>query len=315
MKSCGMSIGIFGAALALFTASAVAQEGPVKLGVLTDMSSLYADNGGQGSVVAAQMAVDDFGGQVLGRSIQIVAGDHQNKADVGATIARRWLENENVEVDPRRTEFCGRAGGAGHHARQEEAVPRHRRRHVAPDRRRMLADRDSLDLRHLCAVAGNDAGDVASRRKVLVLHLGRLFPRRPTRGRQPQGHRCHGRQGDRRRETSAQYAGFFVLPAPGTVLEGGRDRARRHRRRLHQRRQAGRRIRHHAAAEAGRAARLHCRHSQSRAPERPGPDAELGVLLGPERGHAGVVEALHRQDPEGPDHDPRRHLWRGDALP
>jgi len=57
MKSCGMSIGILGAALALFTASAVAQEGPVKLGVLTDMSSLYADNGGQGSVVAAQMAV------------------------------------------------------------------------------------------------------------------------------------------------------------------------------------------------------------------------------------------------------------------
>ncbi|QOG20517.1 MULTISPECIES: ABC transporter substrate-binding protein [Bradyrhizobium] len=98
MQSCGMSIGAIGIALALFTASAVAQDGPVKLGVLTDMSSLYADNGGQGSVVAAQMAVDDFGGQVLGRSIQIVAGDHQNKADVGATIARRWLENENVEV-------------------------------------------------------------------------------------------------------------------------------------------------------------------------------------------------------------------------
>ncbi|CUU18556.1 branched-chain amino acid transport system substrate-binding protein [Bradyrhizobium sp. JR7.2] len=98
MKSCGMSIGAFGLALALFTAPAIAQDGPVKLGVLTDMSSLYADNGGQGSVVAAQMAVDDFGGQVLGRGIQIVAGDHQNKADVGATIARRWIENENVEV-------------------------------------------------------------------------------------------------------------------------------------------------------------------------------------------------------------------------
>jgi len=98
MKSCGMSIGAFGLALALFTAPVLAQDGPVKLGVLTDMSSLYADNGGQGSVVAAQIANDDFGGQVLGRSIQIVAGDHQNKADVGATIARRWLENENVEV-------------------------------------------------------------------------------------------------------------------------------------------------------------------------------------------------------------------------
>ncbi|MCK1723613.1 ABC transporter substrate-binding protein [Bradyrhizobium sp. 141] len=98
MKSRGKSIGAFGLALVLFAAPVMAQEGPVKLGVLTDMSSLYADNGGQGSVVAAQMAVDDFGGQVLGRGIQIVAGDHQNKADVGGTIARRWIENENVEV-------------------------------------------------------------------------------------------------------------------------------------------------------------------------------------------------------------------------
>jgi branched-chain amino acid transport system substrate-binding protein len=105
MKSNGMSIGALkgnavGAilALALFATPAIAEEGPVKLGVLTDMSSLYADNGGPGSVVAAQMAVDDFKGKVLGRTIQIVAGDHQNKADVGAVIARRWLETENVEV-------------------------------------------------------------------------------------------------------------------------------------------------------------------------------------------------------------------------
>lgn len=80
------------------TSSAVAQDAPVKLAVLTDMSSLYADNGGQGSVVAAQMAVDDFGGKVLGRSIAIVASDHQNKADVGAAIARRWFDNEGVEA-------------------------------------------------------------------------------------------------------------------------------------------------------------------------------------------------------------------------
>ncbi|MDI2057194.1 MULTISPECIES: ABC transporter substrate-binding protein [Bradyrhizobium] len=78
--------------------SAIAQSGPVRLGVLTDMSSLYADNGGQGSVVAAQMAVDDFKGKVLGRPIEIVGGDHQNKADIGSAIARRWLENDNVEA-------------------------------------------------------------------------------------------------------------------------------------------------------------------------------------------------------------------------
>jgi branched-chain amino acid transport system substrate-binding protein len=92
-KSLGLAL-----MLMAVSTSAVAQDGPVKLGVLSDMSSLYADNGGQGSVVAAQMAVDDFKGKVLGRSIQIIAGDHQNKADVGSVIARRWLENENVEV-------------------------------------------------------------------------------------------------------------------------------------------------------------------------------------------------------------------------
>jgi branched-chain amino acid transport system substrate-binding protein len=93
----GNSIGLV-LTLTLFATSAIAQEGPVKLGVLTDMSSLYADNGGQGSVVAAQMAVDDFKGNVIGRPIQIISGDHQNKADVGSVITRRWLENENVEA-------------------------------------------------------------------------------------------------------------------------------------------------------------------------------------------------------------------------
>jgi branched-chain amino acid transport system substrate-binding protein len=72
--------------------------GPLKLGVLTDMSSLYADNGGPGSVVAARMAVDDFGGSVLGRKVEIIAADHQNKADIGGVITRRWIDNENVEA-------------------------------------------------------------------------------------------------------------------------------------------------------------------------------------------------------------------------
>jgi branched-chain amino acid transport system substrate-binding protein len=96
----GIRRGSLGLTLMLMAVSApaAAQNGPVKLGVLTDMSSLYADNGGRGSVVAAQMAVDDFNGKVLGRSVQIVAGDHQNKADVGSAITRRWLENEGVEV-------------------------------------------------------------------------------------------------------------------------------------------------------------------------------------------------------------------------
>jgi branched-chain amino acid transport system substrate-binding protein len=70
----------------------------VRIGVLNDQSGLYADLGGPGSVVAARMAVEDFGGSVLGKAIEIVVADHQNKADIGAAIARRWFDAEKVDM-------------------------------------------------------------------------------------------------------------------------------------------------------------------------------------------------------------------------
>ncbi|SEH88489.1 ABC transporter substrate-binding protein [Tardiphaga sp. OK245] len=70
----------------------------VKLGVLDDMSGPYADIQGPGDVVAVKMAVEDFGGKVNGKPIEVVSADLQNKADVGLAIARRWYDNENVDV-------------------------------------------------------------------------------------------------------------------------------------------------------------------------------------------------------------------------
>jgi len=70
----------------------------IKIGVLNDMSSLYADNGGPGSVAAAKMAVEDFGGAVLGKKIEIISADHQNKPDLGASIARQWFDSEGVQM-------------------------------------------------------------------------------------------------------------------------------------------------------------------------------------------------------------------------
>jgi branched-chain amino acid transport system substrate-binding protein len=70
----------------------------VKIGVATDMSSLYADINGPGAVIATQMAIDDFGGTVMGKKIELVSGDIQNKADVAATLAGRWYDNENVDM-------------------------------------------------------------------------------------------------------------------------------------------------------------------------------------------------------------------------
>ena len=70
----------------------------VKIGVLTDLSGLYSDIGGQGSVVAAQMAAEDFGGTVLGKKIEVVSADHQNKADVAAQKAREWIDRDGVDM-------------------------------------------------------------------------------------------------------------------------------------------------------------------------------------------------------------------------
>jgi branched-chain amino acid transport system substrate-binding protein len=78
--------------------SALAQDKNVKIGVLNDMSSLYADIGGPNSVAAIKMAVEDSGLQAKGWKIEVLSGDHQNKPDVGVNIARQWIDNEKVDV-------------------------------------------------------------------------------------------------------------------------------------------------------------------------------------------------------------------------
>ena len=80
------------------TAWAQADRPPLRIGVLADMSGTTSDLGGRGSVVAAQLAVDDNGGTVLGRKIEVIAGDPQSKPDIGADVARRWYDTEGVEA-------------------------------------------------------------------------------------------------------------------------------------------------------------------------------------------------------------------------
>jgi branched-chain amino acid transport system substrate-binding protein len=90
---------ILGAVLAMAATAAMAQgKPPLKLGGILDMSGLYADITGPGSELAARMAAEDFGGEVLGRKIEILAADHLNKADLAANIARDMLDNQGVEM-------------------------------------------------------------------------------------------------------------------------------------------------------------------------------------------------------------------------
>jgi branched-chain amino acid transport system substrate-binding protein len=78
--------------------AATAADKTVRIGVLNDMSGVYSDFQGPGSVISAQMAVEDFGGKVAGMPIEVLAGDHQNKPDVGASIAQRWFDSDGVDV-------------------------------------------------------------------------------------------------------------------------------------------------------------------------------------------------------------------------
>ncbi|MCD2513605.1 ABC transporter substrate-binding protein [Comamonas endophytica] len=85
------------AAAGLMTPLAQAQE-KVKIGFITDMSGLYADVEGKNGALAMQMAIDDFGGKVLGQPIELVSADHQNKADIAASKAREWIDTQGVTL-------------------------------------------------------------------------------------------------------------------------------------------------------------------------------------------------------------------------
>src|SRR5437763_16970187 len=83
---------------ALTSAHAEISDNVVKIGVLNDISGIFQDTNGLGSVEAARMAADDFAGGGKGINVDVVYADHQNKADVGSAIVRRWLDLEHVDA-------------------------------------------------------------------------------------------------------------------------------------------------------------------------------------------------------------------------
>ena len=91
-------IAIAAGLLALGSAAAHAEDGVLRVGIITDMSGQYADGNGPGAVIAAQMAAEEIGGTVSGRRIEIISADHQNKPDVATAIVRDWIDNKGVDV-------------------------------------------------------------------------------------------------------------------------------------------------------------------------------------------------------------------------
>ncbi len=89
---------VIASACAMTSLSALAQGTPLKMGFITDMSSLYADIDGPAGAEVVKMAIADFGGQVLGRKIELLTVDHQNKADIAASKAREWIDQQGVSM-------------------------------------------------------------------------------------------------------------------------------------------------------------------------------------------------------------------------
>ncbi len=116
-------VAMLGAAgLGLVATQAQAQD-KVKIGFITDMSSLYADVEGKNGALAIQMAIDDFGGKVLGKPIELLSADHQNKADIAASKAREWIDTQGLTMLFGGTQF-GHGAGHGQDRRGEEACLR-----------------------------------------------------------------------------------------------------------------------------------------------------------------------------------------------
>ncbi|MCM0613707.1 ABC transporter substrate-binding protein [Marinobacter sediminum] len=80
------------------TAAGALSDDKIKIGVLSDMSGVYKSLEGPGAVIAAQMAIEDFGGSVMGKPIEIISADHQNKPDIGASTAREWIDAKDVDM-------------------------------------------------------------------------------------------------------------------------------------------------------------------------------------------------------------------------
>jgi branched-chain amino acid transport system substrate-binding protein len=82
----------------VITGHAVTAAETIKIGVLNDQSGVFADNGGVGSVAAARLAAEDFGGELLGQKIEVITADHQNKPDIASATARKWFDTESVDM-------------------------------------------------------------------------------------------------------------------------------------------------------------------------------------------------------------------------
>ena len=285
-------------------AHAQVSDNVIKIGVLSDMSSLYTDLAGAGSVLAAKMAVEDSGIEKRGYKVEFVSADHQNKPDVGSAIARQWYDTDKVDVIVD-VPNSGVALAVSQITKDKGKVflavgPGI----VGPDGQGMLAEHRALGVRHLDARQRHRHGDHEAGRRHVVLHHRRLRIRAGA-GARHDGSGDQGRgQGARRCPRADQQPGLLVVPAAGAVVEGEGHRPRQRGRRHDELDQAGGRVRHRQGRpESRRPARVPHRHSRAGPQQCAGTDLHRDVLLGHERPDTGVCEALRAAGQGHPSDD------------
>ena len=167
----------------------------VRVGVLNDISGIFQDTNGMGSVEAARMAAEDFNGGGKNIKVEIVYADHQNKADVGSAIARKWLDVDGVDAI---VDVPNSAVGLTINSLLRDTpddVSGIIDRKLRPDRQGLLAQHHPVGQRRLGDRQRHRGGDDGARRQGLVLHHGEFRARPGHRGRGHQLHREARRQG------------------------------------------------------------------------------------------------------------------------
>ena len=277
-----------------FTTSAQADDKVVKIGVLNDMSSLYADIGGPNSVVAIKMAVEDFGLLTKGLEDRRVSGDHQNKPDVGVNIARQWIDTEKVDAIAD-TPNSGVALAVSNLVKEKNAILLNSGA-ASADLTGKACTPNTISYTYDTYMLANGTGKALTKAggdSWFFLTADYAFGHALERDTSAVVDRQR-RQGARRRQASAQHLRLLVLPAAGAVFQGQGHRPCQCRRRHHQRDQAGGRVRHRRRAARSSPRSLlfindvHCARPEDRAR----PDLHRILLLGPERQDPRLVEAV-----------------------